>query len=141
LGLDKSFEIEVATELSDFINEFEPERDGFWVATWHDKFVGAIAIDGRLANSEGARLRWFIVSPEFQGLGVGKELMTKAIEFCKSQNYSQVYLWTFQGLSAARALYERQGFSLAYEHFAFHWGQKLTLQKMVWQSKVVSLSH
>lgn len=90
----------------------------------------AIAIDGRLASSEGARLRWFIVSPEFQGLGIGKALMTQAIEFCQLKHYSRVYLWTFQGLSTARSLYERQGFAISQEQFDLHWGQKLMLQKL-----------
>ncbi|NJK47556.1 GNAT family N-acetyltransferase [Candidatus Gracilibacteria bacterium] len=129
-GLDKSFETEVATELAEFISEFEPERDGLWIALWKNKFVGSIAIDGRTANIEGARLRWFIVSPEFQGLGAGKTLISQAVNFCQSKHYSRVYLWTFQGLSTARLLYERFGFFVSQENFADFGGQKLRLQKL-----------
>ena len=45
-GFDASFETQVGRELSIFVNEFDEERDGLWVATVGGKFAGAVAIDG-----------------------------------------------------------------------------------------------
>ena len=63
-GFDDSFNSQVEKELSEFIAEFKEDRDGFWTCSIEDKLVGAIAVDGRLAEQEGARIRWFIVRPE-----------------------------------------------------------------------------
>jgi len=128
-SFDVSFETQVGTELSEFIRDFEEDKDGFWVATIDGKFAGAIAIDGSEADKEGARLRWFIVPPEFQGRGVGGILIKRAIDFCREVNSRKVYLWTFEGLDEARSLYEREGFRLTQEHDVHQWGQDIKEQK------------
>jgi GNAT superfamily N-acetyltransferase len=130
-GFDVTFETQVGRELSEFIGSFKADRDGFWAATCAGAFVGAIAIDGRKGMTEGARLRWFIVAPGFQGRGVGKRLIQEAIQFCREARYGRVYLWTFQGLDAARSLYEREGFTLAVEHDVDQWGRNITEQMFV----------
>ncbi len=126
--LDVSFEIQVGRELSEFIGEFQKNRDGFWVATVGGEFAGSIAIDGRQAEEHGARLRWLIVDPAFQGRGIGRLVLKEAIEFCRSAGYKKIYLWTFEGLDAARFLYERAGFQLREKHDVDQWGRNLTEQ-------------
>ncbi len=126
---DVSFETQVGQELSIFVSEFDGERDGLWVATVNDKFAGAVAIDGQHAMTGGARLRWFIVDPEFQDAGLGNRLISRAIQFCRDRNYSKIFLWTFEGLDAARRLYERQNFRLRETHEVDQWGQRITEQK------------
>ena len=128
-GFDVSFETQVGRELSEFIAGFDGEQDGFWVATIEGQFAGAIAIDGRNAFDEGARLRWFIVGPEFQGGGIGKELIQRAVEFCKHKRFPRVYLWTFEGLNSARKLYEAVDFQLSEENEENQWGQTIKEQK------------
>ena len=115
-GFDVSFETQVAMELSEFISNFDDHRDGFWAATKNRKFAGAVAIDGQMAETEGARLRWFIVDPEFQNAGLGQELISLAIEFCRKKKFPKVFLWTFEGLDTARRLYERENFKLSEAH-------------------------
>lgn len=127
-GLDASFEIQVGSELSEFVSEFQEGRDGFWVATVDGAFAGSVAIDGRQAATHGARVRWFIVVPDFQRAGIGKALLTRAVEFCRSGDYSKVYLWSFKGLKVARALYEQYDFRLCQERRVAQWGQNLTEQ-------------
>lgn len=127
-GFDVSFETQVARELSEFMSQFQKDRDGFWIVTVAGEPAGCIAIDGRKASTEGARLRWFIVSPGFQGLGIGRRLMGQAIDFCKEAGYGRIYLWSFKGLDVARALYERSGFRLCEEHDVNQWGSNLTEQ-------------
>jgi GNAT superfamily N-acetyltransferase len=128
-GFDISFETQVGRELSDFLVEFDETRDGFWTARRSNMFAGAVAIDGREAHSEGARLRWFIVVPVFHRLGIGKKLIARAVEFCKKKDYPKVFLWTFEGLDSARYLYETHNFQLCEEHEVQQWGQHIREQK------------
>lgn len=128
-GFDVSFETQVGRELSEFMAAFVEGRDGLWVATVAGRFAGSAAMDGGQASTEGARLRWFIVVPTFQGTGLGKDLLARAVTFCRQNNYPRAYLWTFRGLDAARALYEREGFRLCEEHAVDQWGQRITEQK------------
>jgi GNAT superfamily N-acetyltransferase len=99
------------------------------VATKDGKFAGAVAIDGQMADTEGARLRWFIVAPEFQNAGLGKKLISQAVEFCRKKKYPKVFLWTFEGLDAARRLYERENFRLREAHAVDQWGRHIKEQK------------
>jgi GNAT superfamily N-acetyltransferase len=128
-GFDVSFETQVGRELSIFVDEFDEDRDGLWVATASGKFAGSVAIDGHEAKKEGARLRWFIVDPEFQSAGLGKKLISCAVEFCKKKQYPKIFLWTFEGLDAARWLYERHNFRLCQAHDVAQWGQQINEQK------------
>ena len=128
-GFDVSFETQVGRELSEFVARFDSQQDGFWVATVKGQFAGAIAIDGQNAFDEGARLRWFIVDPEFQGGGIGKALIVRAVDFCKSKHFPRVYLWTFDGLNSARKLYEAVEFRLSEENEENQWGQTIKEQK------------
>ncbi len=122
------FESKVATELSEFLNRFDKNTDGIWVAQENDEIVGSIIIDGNNSDGEGARLRWFILNPKFQGRGIGNLLMEKAVTFCKEKEHGRVYLWTFAGLDAAKHLYEKYGFKLCKEHQDTQWGKTVTEQ-------------
>ena len=128
-GFDVSFETQVGRELSEFVGQLDGERDGLWVATQNGEFAGAVAIDGHNALTGGARLRWFIVVPEFQKSGIGKELILQAIDFCKRKRWPKVYLWTFEGLDGARRLYEAVNFRLCEENMETQWGQTIREQK------------
>ncbi|MEW6137631.1 MAG: GNAT family N-acetyltransferase [Thermodesulfobacteriota bacterium] len=128
-GFDVTFETQVARELSEFMIELDPARDGFWAALYKGRFAGSISIDGRNSQAEGARLRWFIVDPNLHGLGVGSALIQEAVGFCRKAGHKRIFLWTFQGLHAARKLYERCGFRLIVEHAVDQWGTRIHEQK------------
>ncbi|MCU0561574.1 MAG: GNAT family N-acetyltransferase [Desulfobacterales bacterium] len=129
-GFDASFEAQVGRELSDFIAGFEESRDGLWVAEEKTAFAGAVAVCGRRAAVDGARLRWFMVLPEFQGRGIGTDLLARAVAFCREKNYPKIFLWTFHGLDAARSLYTRFGFRLTEAHDVAQWGQFIHEEKL-----------
>ena len=128
-GFDVSFETQVGRELSIFVSEFDESRDGLWAATANGKFAGAVAIDGHNAMVDGARLRWFIVEPDLQNAGLGNRLISRAVQFCKDKKYPKIFLWTFEGLDAARRLYERHNFRLCETHEVDQWGQHIREQK------------
>ena len=86
-------------------------------------------MDGIHAEGRGAHLRGFIVSDRLQGKGFGSELMELAVNFSKRNGYRCIYLWTFEGLSSARHLYEKNGFRLVEEHFGTQWGKEVKEQR------------
>jgi GNAT superfamily N-acetyltransferase len=125
------FEAKVATELSQFLQRLDPERDGFWTAIRGGRVEGSIAIDGAKVESEGAHLRWFILSAALRAQGVGHRLLREAVDFCKQRQYARVFLWTFQGLEPARHLYEKFGFRLAEQIEGEQWGKRVLEQRYV----------
>lgn len=128
-GFGLFFEAKVATELSEFLSRFDEARDGFWTVCLNDRVEGSIAIDGIKAATDGAHLRWFIVSPALRGRGIGNQLMEKAISFCRRKSYTRVYLWTIEDLQAARHLYEKFGLSLVEQFKGTQWGTEVIEQK------------
>lgn len=127
------FEAKVATELAEFMSRFRPEQDGAWLARTGDQIIGGVFIDGADAGGEGARLRWFIVDPAYQGQGLGHHLIARAIAFCDRQQFRRVYLTTFAGLVAARHLYESYGFTLCGEADGAHLTGKSSLVEQVFE--------
>jgi hypothetical protein len=49
--------------------------------------------------------------------------------FCRDCGYARAYLWTFEGLHAARHLYEKAGFALAIEQRGTQWGAEVNEQQ------------
>lgn len=128
-GFGLPFESRVARELCEFCERYSSERDGLWLALQDGAIEGSIAIDGSHAEQNGAHLRWFITSDTARGTGIGTALITSAMAFCKSQGYGKVYLWTFEGLGAARHLYEKFGFRLAHQQRGRQWGTEVNEQR------------
>ena len=123
----------VAIEMATFLSRFDAEQDGAWFAPIDGTIVGSIFIDGSQADSEGARLRWFIVDPAYQGLGLGNRLMDAAMTFCRRQRFHRVYLTTFEGLTTARHLYEKHGFILCGEEDGSHLTGKSSLTEQIFE--------
>ncbi|MDA3936973.1 MAG: GNAT family N-acetyltransferase [Actinomycetota bacterium] len=128
-GFGLFFEAKVATELAEFLEQYDDDRDGLWLASTNGQVQGAIVIDGSRAGTDGAHLRWFIVSDTLRGRGVGARLIRTAMEFCRGKGYSKAYLWTFGGLDAARYLYEQEGFVLTQEQQGDQWGTQVNEQR------------
>ena len=123
------FEAKVATELSEFLKRYDRSRDSFWTILVNDHVEGSISIDGIDAENKGAHLRWFIISEGFWGQGLGKRLITNAINFCRSKTYEKIYLWTFEGLDTAKHLYEKSGFKLVENREGSQWGIRVNEQR------------
>jgi GNAT superfamily N-acetyltransferase len=128
-GFGVMFEAKIARELAAFCERYDDQRDGLWLANYAGIIQGALAIDGLHAESEGAHLRWFITSDEVRGSGIGTRLLEAAMEFCRLRGYVRVYLWTFDGLAAARHLYEKFDFQLVHQQRGSQWGAEVTEQR------------
>ena len=127
------FEAKVATEMAEFLNRLNPAKDGAWFAQQDGKVIGSIVIDG--SKEERARLRWFIIDPAYQAYGIGNRLMEAAMQFCREKGFETVYLTTFDGLKAARHLYEKHGFRLQSEEDGSHLTGKSSLVEQVFEWK------
>lgn len=128
-GFGSFFEAKVASEMAAFVTRYDHNRDGLWLVTIGNEIEGALVIDGLDGEEKGAHLRWFIVSNALRRKGAGKALMDKAMRFCRKKNFCKVYLWTFEGLGAARHLYEKAGFQLVEQRSGKQWGKTVNEQR------------
>ncbi|TDQ98405.1 bifunctional helix-turn-helix transcriptional regulator/GNAT family N-acetyltransferase [Paraburkholderia silvatlantica] len=130
-GFGAYFEKKVATELAEFAGALPAVGKALWLAMERDRVLASLAIDGNESGNAGvAHLRWFIVDDSLRGTGIGRQLMTNAMQFVDA-SYAETYLWTFKGLDAARHLYESFGFQLAQAFEGDQWGTKVTEQRFV----------
>ncbi|WP_431803677.1 bifunctional helix-turn-helix transcriptional regulator/GNAT family N-acetyltransferase [Halobacillus andaensis] len=118
----RMFEYYVMKGLSEFM--INTEGGELWVAEVNGEIVGSIAITK--STETVAQLRWFILDENYQGRGIGKNLMETAINFCKEQNYQHLFLWTVSTLDTARYLYQKYNFTITEEKPNEEWtGTKL----------------
>jgi len=71
-------------------------------------FVGCVAI--RKINNSTAELKRMFVQTAFQGKGIGKILLEKAIEFAERSGYTRIRLDTLNYMLPAINLYKQYGF-------------------------------
>ena len=105
-----NFEVLMAREMCDFHDHYVIGSDLLLTAHIDGLLVGHIAVVGTPAERPGARLRWFHIDEKFRGYGIGRELLTRALDFCHTHGFKVVWLWTMEGLEAARHLYISFGF-------------------------------
>ncbi len=130
-GFGATFEATVAEGLANFVPRLINPANQIWHVNVGGNFAGSIAIDSEDLGGAIAHLRWFIVSDAVRGSGVGRRLLRTALDHCDQNGFAQTHLWTFQGLDAARRLYEANGFALAEEQWGSQWGTKVREQRFV----------
>ncbi len=110
--LKKEFSISKDTysdfDINNISNVYGGKKDLFLVAVLGNSVIGTIAIKEDDKNS--ALLRRVFVSPEFRGIGLGKKLIVKAIEFCEKNDYSVINFCSTNKMQAANELCKRNGF-------------------------------
>lgn len=90
-----------------FLDAFIPEHTRVIVADGQD--VGLVAVR---PEPDAVWLEHFYIAPAYQGLGVGREVLTRII--AEDHRTKTLRLNVLQG-SPARRLYERHGFTLDHE--------------------------
>jgi len=126
-GYDQTFEAYVAGGLAEFVQAFSPDKDRIWLAETNGQIIGSIAIVGH--SKVDAQIRWFLVHPDYRGLGIGKELLKEALQFCKERKYKTIFLWTTSELIEAGHLYTRFGFLKTEEKAHEIWGKRVTEER------------
>lgn len=120
---DLAFETYVTQTLYEFMQTYDPARDRVWLAHCYGELTGMIAIIGK--GRGVAQLRWFLLRPEFRGMGLGKKLMGEAMAFCRQQNFRSVYLLTTHQQTTAGNMYTKAGFVKTASTPQRIWGQDL----------------
>lgn len=131
-----AFEAKVAAGLCELADRLDPGRDLLLHAHAGGAPLGAIAVDGSGPGTceRGARIRYFILSGDARGRGIGRLLVGETMRFIRDAGFDRAWLTTFAGLDAARHLYEAHGFRLDHEEVDTTWGAPLTEQRFVWKA-------
>ncbi len=120
------FETYVGAGLVEFFKQYDPKKNRVWVCEDDGRMIGFLLL---LDRGEEAQLRYFILLPEYRGIGLGNKLMKLYVEFLKSCGYKSSYLWTTHELPSAAHLYKKFGFTLTEEKKSNAFGKPLVEQR------------
>jgi peptidyl-dipeptidase Dcp len=120
------FETYVAKGLCEFFEKYDSKRSRVWVCEHNDKIIGFLLLMDR---GKSAQLRYFLVEPEYRGIGLGSKLMNLYMDFLRECGYKASYLWTTHELTTAANLYKRFGFQLTEEKESTSFGKSLREQR------------
>jgi len=108
-GFGLTFEAFVARTLSEYV--LDTGANGrIWLAERDGRLIGCTAIV--LRDDQQAQLRWVLVDPTARGVGLGKELVNRALEFSRASACTCMFLETTDGLPESQQLYETLGFKV-----------------------------
>lgn len=119
-GID--FESYVASGLSEFYQNYRPKRNRVWMCEDDSQIIGTLVLMDR---GEAAQLRYFLICPEYRGIGLGKKLLELYMEFLHQCGYKSSYLWTTHELDTAIFLYKMHGFKFTEEKESMSFGKHL----------------
>lgn len=125
------FEIYVAKTLAEFYEQYDIETNRFWICEHQSRIIGCLALMNR---GDAAQLRYFLILPEYRGIGLGKKLMDLFMDFLKKCNYKKSFLLTTDELNTAANLYTRYGYRLTEEFSSAAFGKSLVEQRYDWTS-------
>ena len=125
-GYGLQFETYVAKGLCEFYEGYNPERNRIWACEHNGRMVGFLLLIDR---GKAAQLRYFLIEPEYRGLGLGSKLLYLYMDFLKECGYKESYLWTTHELDAAIHLYKKVGFKLTEEKESTSFGKALREQR------------
>ncbi|HJU62358.1 MAG TPA: GNAT family N-acetyltransferase [Candidatus Binatia bacterium] len=120
------FESYVAKGLCQFYEQYNPQRNRVWACEYNDRMIGFLLLMDR---GEAAQLRYFLIEPEYRGIGLGSRLLELYMNFLQQCGYKKSYLWTTHELSTAAFLYKRVGFILTEERESTTFGKPLKEQR------------
>jgi peptidyl-dipeptidase Dcp len=125
-GYGIQFESYVAKGLCEFFEKYDPKRNRVWICEHNGRMIGFLLLMDR---GKAAQLRYFLIEPEYRGIGLGSTLLNLYMDFLRECDYKASYLWTTHELSTASFLYKRLGFQLTEEKESTAFGKSLTEQR------------
>jgi len=132
-GYGVQFESYVAKGLCEFYEKYNPTRNRVWICEHkrispadNGRMIGFLLLMDR---GHAAQLRYFLIAPEYRGIGLGSKLMNLYMDFLRECGYKESYLWTTHELSIAAFLYKRLGFRLTEEKESTSFGKPLREQR------------
>ena len=106
-GFGVTFEAFVARTIAEYILD-AGAKGRLWLAERGGELVGCTAVVLRDGNR--AQLRWVLVDQAARGIGLGKELVNRALDYSRESGCTKIFLETTDGLPESQTLYERLGF-------------------------------
>lgn len=129
-GWDETFEAVCAGIVADFTRNLDPRRDRCWIAEREGEPVGSVFLEHHPERAGVARLRLLLVDPSARGLGIGRRLVRECTRFARKMGYEAITLWTMSVLTAARALYDEEGYRVVSEEPVRMFGKDLVSQQL-----------
>ena len=128
-GVDSTFEGYVASSVARAaLRGFPSSREAIRLVELDGEHAGSLALTDE--GNGTAAIRWFVLSPEVRGRGLGRQLLGEVLARAAEVGYSRVYLETFSELEAAAHLYRDHGFELVSADAAPRWGrEQITYQR------------
>ena len=120
------FESYVAKGLCEFYEKYDPQRSCVWICEHNKRRIGFLLLMDR---GEAAQLRYFLIEPDYRGIGLGSKLMNLYMDFLRECGYKTSYLWTTHELTTAANLYKRFGFQLTEDKESNAFGKPLREQR------------
>ena len=120
------FESYVAKGLCEFYEKYNPARDRIWACAHNDRMIGSLLLMNR---GDAAQLRYFLIEPEYRGIGLGRKLLDLYMHFLDECGYKASYLWTTHELITAAALYKKMGFKQTEQKESTAFGKPLIEQR------------
>jgi len=134
-GVDASFEGHVASTVAEAAARgFPGPREAICLVELDGEHVGSLALTDE--GDDEAAIRWFVLSPEVRGRGLGRRLLGEMLARAAELGYARVRLETFSELEAAAHLYREHGFELVSAETAPRWGR----ERITYQSYELELS-
>jgi putative acetyltransferase len=98
-------------ETDHMFEAYQNDRERYFVAVLNGKVAGGCGIK-RLkgGDMETCEIQKLYILSHTRGLGIGKLLVEKCLEFAKSASYKTCYLETFPNMHVAISLYLKYGF-------------------------------
>ena len=90
-GYGFGFETYVMGGLHEFAKLYDPAKDRVWICEHQQKIVGFLM---GFHREDAVQLRYFLLMPDYRGLGLDKKLMELFIAFMNEREIKRAYLWT-----------------------------------------------
>jgi putative acetyltransferase len=99
-------------DLAAIAERYAAPRGTFVIAELDGRVAGSVAIRARSDDPKVCELKRLYVSPSARGHGLGQQLYEHAETFARAAGYGRIWLDSSRRFTAARRLYEKNGFVL-----------------------------
>ncbi len=128
-GMDGRFVDGVRSTVESAVERDWPEGGGAWLVDGSDGLAGCL---GLTDEGDGlGRVRWVVLAPEARGIGLGRRMITEAVDEARRLGFDRLELDTFGALKTAAAIYRSLGFELVSEERTEKWGPPIAYQHYV----------
>ncbi|HEX8574826.1 MAG TPA: GNAT family N-acetyltransferase [Flavobacterium sp.] len=115
------------TEINDLKVYLNTKVESYFVVELNNQIVGSGGINF-LDNYQEARISWDVIDPEYQGRGIGKELLNYRLEILKSME--SIKIISVRTSQLVYRFYEKNGFVVK-EKIKDYWAEGFDMYTMV----------